>query len=346
MSKKSLNSYLKKALTWWLVGVLASLILVYFFTLNTGISYFNYMNTGQIGDTIGGISSPFIGVAAAVLTFLAFYMQFKANEMHSKQFSEQKTDAERDKKEDTILFLIKQNRSIAESMSIGKTVAGTRCFVKMYKELRVIFEIAKSFYENELQSGELTLDDISNISYLILFNGIGQTSDPLNEPLLSHFSRSNDLLNTFRNIYQDSLGIWRGFEFVKTTIDIAELLNELEYFPFDGHLTRLSHYFRNLFHTLKYTELVDVKLLSKDDKYEIIKTLRSQLTNYEQIIIYFNAISSYGTPMRRAKHIETYKLIKNIPLPHVSFAGNIKDRFPGLEFEWEEIIARARAMSN
>lgn len=39
----------------------------------------DFTDTGQIGDTIGGIMGPFVAIAAAVLTFIAFWVQYKAN---------------------------------------------------------------------------------------------------------------------------------------------------------------------------------------------------------------------------------------------------------------------------
>ena len=39
----------------------------------------DFRDTGQIGDTIGGIMSPFVAIAASILTFIAFWVQFKAN---------------------------------------------------------------------------------------------------------------------------------------------------------------------------------------------------------------------------------------------------------------------------
>lgn len=331
----SLKYYLSKATLWWFVGVVATLVVVFIFTINTYCQWFDYSNTGQIGDTIGGISSPFIGVAAAVLTFMAFYMQFKANEMLSNQFNLQKLDDERVKHEDNILFLIKQNRSIIESMSINDTVHGARCFESMCLELRTIYEIVSGFYKDDLNN-----DDMANIAYLILFNVVGNTSDELNYPLLKKYPNHDELLNCFRRIYRDK-NDWYGFEKLSTRSNIEILLHKLQHSPFEGHLTRLGHYFRNLFHILKYTESVNIGILLPENKYEIIKSLRSQLTSDEQIIIYFNAISSYGTPMRSAKFIEKYQLIKNIPLPSVEFAGNIRTRFPDVEFEWDEIISRA-----
>ena len=39
----------------------------------------DFSETGQIGDTIGGVMGPFIAIAAAGLTFIAFWVQYKAN---------------------------------------------------------------------------------------------------------------------------------------------------------------------------------------------------------------------------------------------------------------------------
>ena len=37
-------------------------------------------NSGNIGDTIG-IMNPFVGIFAAVITFVAFWVQYKANDV-------------------------------------------------------------------------------------------------------------------------------------------------------------------------------------------------------------------------------------------------------------------------
>lgn len=42
-------------------------------------SWIDFTETGPIGDTIGGIMGPFIAIAAAGLTFIAFWVQYKAN---------------------------------------------------------------------------------------------------------------------------------------------------------------------------------------------------------------------------------------------------------------------------
>jgi len=42
--------------------------------------------SGQIGDTIGGIMNPFVGLASVAMMFLAFYIQYIANKMMQDQF--------------------------------------------------------------------------------------------------------------------------------------------------------------------------------------------------------------------------------------------------------------------
>lgn len=57
-----------------LLGFVLILTLPYILTRNHG--WFDFTETGQIGDTIGGITAPFIAVCSAYITFLAFWVQY------------------------------------------------------------------------------------------------------------------------------------------------------------------------------------------------------------------------------------------------------------------------------
>lgn len=50
-----------------------------------GCERLDFTETGQIGDTIGGLMGPFIAMAGVFLTFVAFLMQVKANEIQREQ---------------------------------------------------------------------------------------------------------------------------------------------------------------------------------------------------------------------------------------------------------------------
>lgn len=55
-------------------------ILLPFVLANKWVYIVDFSQTGQIGDTIGGIMGPFIAMIAAFLTFMAFWIQYRANE--------------------------------------------------------------------------------------------------------------------------------------------------------------------------------------------------------------------------------------------------------------------------
>ena len=60
-----------------LLGFVLILTLPYILTRNHG--WFDFTETGQIGDTIGGITAPFIAVCSAYITFRAFWVQYTYN---------------------------------------------------------------------------------------------------------------------------------------------------------------------------------------------------------------------------------------------------------------------------
>ena len=67
------------------VLLLALSLLPMLLSLPAFLSYLDFSSTGEIGDTIGGITAPFISVFAAILIFNAFKAQIKANELFKNQ---------------------------------------------------------------------------------------------------------------------------------------------------------------------------------------------------------------------------------------------------------------------
>lgn len=351
---------IKKALT-ILLCVLPLVIIfmfaaVFFLTKPALISSFTLSDTGQIGDTIGGISVPIIGLFGVSLTFLAFWVQYTANKVHTEQFDKQSTQQEADKHREKILYLIKQNRSIAKNMKVqGHT--GARCFKKMFDEYQFTYIFIKDHCEKKLKPEKTNLEisnqDIINAAYMIFYNGVGPSSNALNKEVLKDFPYYSWAIEIFTEINQSRTNGQLSFPnkiaedlSVRNLRKIYYPLQKLGYIPFEGHVNRLGQYFRNLFHILDYTSKVDEKYLTDEDKYELIKSLRSQLSNFEQILIHFNSLSRYGDPVRSNGYISTYKLVKNIPLPLIGFAGNIKDFYVDkkgkaiFEFEWDQILSR------
>jgi hypothetical protein len=112
-----------------------------------------------------------------------------------------------------------------------------------------------------------------------------------------------------------------------------------KYLDHDGHQSRLGHYFRHFFQTVKFIDEQPPETLSFSDKYFYIKTLRAQMTTHEQAIFFYNSLTVMGLPWElditddNKKLITKYNLIKNLPK---GFTGQLEPNlyYPYLQFEY------------
>lgn len=63
---------------------IAILVLPILITRAAFLDIFNFSTTGQVGDTIGGITAPFVGLVSAYLIYKAFVVQVEANKIQSR----------------------------------------------------------------------------------------------------------------------------------------------------------------------------------------------------------------------------------------------------------------------
>lgn len=82
--------------------------LPFLFTLH-GCEALDFRQSGQIGDTIGGTMSPFVGIFAGLLTFLAFWVQYKANE-------QQRSDIAIERFENTLFQMMTLHEDITDNL--------------------------------------------------------------------------------------------------------------------------------------------------------------------------------------------------------------------------------------
>lgn len=82
------NKTRKIALGWLIAGGICLLIAPILFSRHGGL--FSFQDTGEIGDTIGGITAPITGFLGAYLVYLALRAQIIANNIIIEQFNEQK----------------------------------------------------------------------------------------------------------------------------------------------------------------------------------------------------------------------------------------------------------------
>ena len=75
-------------------------------TQNSIFSQFDFTDSGSIGDTIGGTTAPFIGFFAAVLVYLSFRQQLRANEIIMRANDKQDQATREGRRFDTLMKLI------------------------------------------------------------------------------------------------------------------------------------------------------------------------------------------------------------------------------------------------
>lgn len=296
-------------------------------------AYFNSTNPGDIGDAIGGVTAPFIGVPAVLLTFCAFWVQFLYNK-------KQRRDIKLERFENKYYELINLHSQNVSQLKIKEIVFDRRCFVQMYFEFKYVK--LKIDYINNEKCLELSESELLNLSYIIFFNGVGPDSDYAVDYLTKN-EKNNNIKTLIAILREDLKKIQRKFEdkvkdsnkgkkYLTERIRIgSDGCNEFEwrvhYYPFDGHAHRLGHYYRHLYQAVKF--IVEQKKLSYKKKKEYLKTLRAQLSNHEQIMLYFNARSKLGKKWLDNEYLTKYYMIKNLPLPLLNFAVNFNNLFEG-----------------
>ncbi len=95
-------------------------------------------------------------------------------------------------------------------------------------------------------------------------------------------------------------------------IDVAQKIEKEKLIYIYDHYyhirqSELSHYFRNLYHIVRYAERAQ---FSFEIQIEHVKILRAQLSNYELLLLAYNGMHEYGKEFH--KLIEKYELLKNL----------------------------------
>lgn len=305
----------------WLIIIIVVIAICALPALFTSLpSIIDFTETGQIGDTIGGVMGPFIAIVAALLTFFAFWVQFDAN----RELANENRRNHFESRFYKMLDIHLENVAILNKSTKDKGLDS--CFHVWYYEILNLFNLLKvqgdfggfvdsiknDYKDEPTQEGFLSfLDRIqsSNTEYQkVIF-----------EIAYSYFYEKNfstlrygDNKETFYVVQFASLFTTYLTEVLKKEIS-GEQKNEL-----------LGRYYRHLFQIVKYVDgQADDLFEEKNWKKEYVSLLRSQMSDYEQFMLYYNAQSSYGRDWDENHYIENYRMIKNIPHLEKAFSSGI-----------------------
>lgn len=330
--------------------VIFLIVIVFIFWLPylvTTRSWFDldFSDSGEVGDTIGGITAPFIAVGASILTFIAFWVQFKANE-------QQREDIHIERFENKFYELIRLHKSNVEEFSIGvnpDTVEKRKSFVSLFNEFRYTFfccsKVRDDLKNSNVLVNEYSEEQIARLAYIFFYAGIGNNSDIMSKAM----NWDNEFELTLFNSVISFLK-----EIKKASSDTPEFQDEdgnkvqltIKYAPWGGHQSRLGHYYRHLFQTVVFVISQDNKIIPKNEKLNYLRTLRAQLSDHEQLMLYYNAVAGFGERWildnrhGNVNYFTDFKMIHNIPIPLANFGIKPTEKFakelendPSL-FEW------------
>ncbi|WP_293307748.1 putative phage abortive infection protein [Pedobacter sp. UBA5917] len=277
--------------------------------------------TGSIGDTVGGLMNPFIALAGVIVTGLAFFMQYRANKLQIRLFEKGQKDSNeqfqyqlnQQQFESQFYEMLRLHKENVNEMELpGKEYIGNswdgflitkrQVFQQMQLELESLIERAaidllpadaqKPYIGIELSQKQF------EECYKIFFWGYDSSK---------HYNLTKDTLSWVNNVFVDRY---------PTGIDYFEMPGSDLNFSikaYKGHSSMLGHYFRHLYMMVKF--VAESKIVtSYNDRMRYLKILRAQLSNYEQIMLFYNWISSYGGPWEDNEHayFTEYCMIHNL----------------------------------
>jgi hypothetical protein len=315
----------------FLLIIVVILFFPYWLTQFKALSFGFSDKPGEIGDAIGGTMGPFVAIAAAILTFFAFWVQYKANE-------QQKSDLKTERFENKFYELLRLHRSNLDEMNISDRVFGRKCFIRLFNELRycnmIVNDQYKAASEDDKKIYEKHPIDLLKFAYTIFFYGIGINSEKqflhnFNEAENNLYKDCKKVMNDYQDKYNAQKKKYRDTRHFTFDLQVSDVIGErtkvFYYQPFDGHADLLGHYYRHLFQTMGYIVGHQSNLLDFKIKYSYVKTLRAQLSNHEQLMLYYNSAAWFNEEWKL--FFTDYRLIKNLPLGLADFGIKPEEKY-------------------
>lgn len=226
-----------------LILCFSAIILMLPLCLTQKIAIVDFTETGQIGDTIGGITAPFFAICSIYVTFLAFWIQYKFN-------SAQKTDLDKERFEHNFFSYIDVLMRQEQGCTLENVGYGKQVFHYMFYEYKAIYNIVhKGNYLRAVTDSKERRREEHNLCYAIFINGVSEDSTYRLNKEVAEICKS-DVLSLNKELLQIQKEILSG-----ERMKYPQYLRDYEgqrIKMFDGHRLRLISYFRMSCMVLQY----------------------------------------------------------------------------------------------
>ena len=311
----------------------------------------------NISDVYSGVNimTPFVAIASVVVTFLAFYVQYKANVKLKEDAKRQELDLKRQQLERQFYEMLKIHKDnvneikwsywcLKESSSRHiphdienyhypswyslKTEHGRNVFDCYKYEIHFIYNVLIGCYglfedkcrNKKIPCKPLNRNEMFKLAYGIFYYGKDFITNERNR--LDFKSLDRFIKDTQIEFLQKLNDIHLNIDTTKNILgrNDYDLLNGHD--CLNGHFYELNHYYRHLYQMVKCVANYDDEIVSYEEKRKYLRMLRAQLTNNEQLMLFYNWKSGYGKDWEylNGNHFFTdYRMIHNIDYHDVIF---------------------------
>lgn len=234
---------------------------------------------GVFGDKFGAVNSLFSGLAFAGLIITLFF-QKEELELQRQELAETRKELEGQKKE------FEEQNKIMRRQSFENTL-----FNMLSLQQEIVNKLSFSGIKN-------TLDLNTNF-----FGGVEVKVIPEKIDLLGR--------SVFEELYNEVEVTYVNINGKEAKEDgIKNILNKrIDFYSQIKETTLFDHYFRHLYRIFKYIKESD--LIAAEEKYEYSCIVRSQLSDYELVMLFYNCISINGKDKFKPL-IEEFAVFNNI----------------------------------
>lgn len=329
-----------------IILVIFSFFAPYFLTLNAKYVSLDFKDTGAIGDTVGGLMNPFIAMAGVSMTFLAFYMQYKANKIQVDNFStEQKKQTEL--LQEQLFFRLVENLNqrvvnFSYSKSDNREVVSTSydAIHSLSKAFKIVIDDKCNSFGRQLLAKYP--DRVGDVQYRKI----------LQANSLSHF-RSQEEISEFRDKLINKNDFNERWEYLKAfigstdnkdskVVDALKSIARVLFYKLDLHEKKgvyfgtyddiyndyggfLDGYMKNLRYLLKFIE-------NNDSNDFFIDYIMNNLSTQELVLIFYYCASRKSGPEFK-RLVKRYDLLKDVHLARNSFIDSPSEEELSAEIE-------------
>ena len=276
MCKDKQNKEESKSQLWiWIVVAIVGVVTLWWLSWDHIDKYIDPATRGTFGDKFGAVNALFSGLAFAGLIATLLY-QREELKLQREELKETRNEL---------------NAQKLEFQEQNKTMKRQRFENTFFNMLSLQQEITANLsyeYYSHLRScpnsisEEMFYKDIPKV----LFHG----------------------REVFEGLYKRAIIDYNGKRYADGVYNILENFGHLSYSSITA-TTRFDHYFRHLYRIVKYVDSTD--LIEDGERYDYVCIVRSQLSDYELIMMFYNCLTTNGCEKFKPL-IEKYSIFNNL----------------------------------